>query len=79
VARGFESKQVESQQEAAANRQRIGPPVAPSDAARRAERATLALARTRMAADRERATAPAHKQMLDQAIAELDRKIAALE
>lgn len=79
MARGFESKQVESQQEAAASRQRLGPPVAPTDAARRAERATLTLARKRMEADLERATAPAHRDMIEHAIAELDRKLASLE
>jgi hypothetical protein len=78
MARGFESKAVEAQQDAAANRRPIGPPVDRVDAARRADRATLILARTRMVADLEGASAPAHRHMLEQAIAELDRKIAAL-
>jgi hypothetical protein len=79
MARGFESKSVESQQEAAANRQTVGPPVDRTDAARRAERATLTLARTRMVADLAGASAPAHRQMLEQAIAELDRRIATFD
>jgi hypothetical protein len=79
MARGFESKQVESQQEAAANRLRPGPAVDRQEAARRAERATLTLARTRAAADLEGASAPAHRTMLERAIADLDQRIAALD
>jgi hypothetical protein len=78
VARGFESKSVEAQQEAARERRHVGPPVDREDAARRAERATLTLARTRAARDLEGASAPAHRSMLEQAIADLDRRIAAL-
>ena len=79
MARGFESKQVESQQEEAANRRRPGPAIDRQEAARRAERATLTLARTRAAADLKGASAPAHRTMLEQAIADLDRRIAALD
>jgi hypothetical protein len=78
VARGFESKAVESQQEEAQNRRRPGPPVDRETAARRAERATLMLARTRAAADLRGASAPAHRRMLEQAIADLDQRIASL-
>jgi hypothetical protein len=79
MARGFESKAVEAQQEAAANRRAPGPPVDPADAARRAERATLVLARTRAEADLRGATAAAHRRMLEQAIADLERRITALD
>lgn len=79
VARGFESKSVEAQQEAAQDRRPMGPPVDPEDAARRAERATLALARTRAEADLVGASAPAHRTMLQRAIADLDRRIAAID
>jgi hypothetical protein len=79
VARGFESKSVEAQQEAAAERRRPGPPVDPANARRRSERATLTLARTRAEADLRRASAPAHRQMLEHALAELDRRLADLE
>jgi hypothetical protein len=78
MARGFESKAVEAQQDAARDRLPVGPPIDRSDAARRAERATLALARTRAEADLQRASAPAHRAMLEQAIADLDRRIAAI-
>ncbi|HEU4690413.1 MAG TPA: hypothetical protein VFS23_18730 [Vicinamibacterales bacterium] len=46
------------------------------DAQRRAERATLMLARTRALADLQHACAPAHRAMLEQTIADLDRRLA---
>jgi hypothetical protein len=79
MARGFESKQVEAQQEAAASRPRTGPPVSREHAERATQRATLMLARTRALADLQRACVPAHRAMLEQAIAELDTRLAALE
>jgi hypothetical protein len=78
MARGFESKAVEAQQEAAANRQRPAAAVTPEPAQRRAARATLMLARTRALADLQQACAPAHRAMLEQAIADLDQRLAAL-
>jgi hypothetical protein len=79
MARGFESKSVESQQEAAQQRRPAGPPVDRAEAHRRAERATLMLARARAEADLKGASAPAHRAMLEHAIADLDRRIAAIE
>jgi hypothetical protein len=79
VARGFESKNVEAQQEAAADRRVSGPALDPAEAARRADRATLLLARARAEADLRGASAPAHRTMLEQAIADLDRRIATLD
>ena len=76
MARGWESKAVEAQQEAAADKRRASP--APGASAPSPERATLMLARTRALADLQLACAPAHRAMLEQAIADLDRKIAAL-
>ena len=78
MARGWESKSVEAQQDAAADRRRAAQAPAPADGARSAERATLMLARTRALADLQLACAPAHRAMLEQAIAELDRKLASL-
>lgn len=78
MARGWESKAVESQQDAATERPKGGgAPVSRLDAERRSARATLQLSRARVAADLDRATAPAHRAMLEQAIAELDRQIKA--
>jgi hypothetical protein len=79
MARGFESKSVEAQQDAAADRGLVKPPVNRDAVARRTERDLLALARTRAEADLGKASAAAHRTMLTQAIADLDRRIAALE
>ena len=78
MARGWESKSVEAQQDAAADRGSPKSSVIREDPARRTARTTLTLARTRAQADLERASAAAHRSMLEQAIADLDRKIAAL-
>ena len=76
MARGWESKSVESQQEEAATKSPATAPFDPDEAQRRAERATLMLARTRALADLQHACAPAHRAMLEQAIADLDRRLA---
>lgn len=78
MARGWESKAIESQQESAADARRARPAVNPADASRQAARATLMLARTRALADLQSACAPAHRAMLEQAIAELDQRLAEL-
>ena len=78
MARGWESKAIEAQQDAAATPRQKGPPITPEEAARNAQRATLMLARTRALADLQMACAPAHRAMLEQAIADLDRRLAAL-
>jgi hypothetical protein len=78
VARGWESKAVEAQQDQAAAPRPAGPVLTPDEAARRARRATLMLARTRAQADLQAACAAPHRAMLEQAIAELDRQLAAL-
>jgi hypothetical protein len=78
MARGWESKAVEAQQEAAAAVTGHPAPVSAEEAARRSERMTLQLARTRALSDLQHACAPAHRAMLQQAIADLDRRIEAL-
>jgi hypothetical protein len=75
MARGWESKAVESQQEEAASRESKATAFNPDDARRRAERATLMLARTKALTDLQHASAPAHRTMLEQAIADLDRQL----
>jgi hypothetical protein len=79
MARGWESKSVESQQEASNQRSTDGAVLTPEERARRTQRATLSLARTRALSDLQRACAPAHRAMLEQAIADLDRRLAALD
>ena len=79
MARGWESKSVEAQQDAAADRKTQRPPVSAAEAARRAQKATLLLARSRAQSDLQHACAAAHRSMLEQAIADLDARIAALD
>jgi len=79
MARGWESKSVEVQQEEKVRAGRpTGRPETPDERARRSERGTLSLSRKRAVADLQRATTGAHRQMLEHAIADLDRRIAAL-
>jgi hypothetical protein len=75
MARGWESKSIEAQQEEAAARRAAPPRVDHEDARQRGERATLMLARTRALADLQRACVPAHRAMLERAIADLDRRL----
>ena len=79
MARGWESKAIESQQEDRAQATRPAGPLGPAEAARRAERATLMLARTQALSQLQQACAPAYRGMLEQAIADLDRRLAALD
>jgi len=76
MARGWESKAVEAQQEQA-QRERGAAKDAPSpeDLERRSRRGTLTLARKRAEADLERAKTPAHRAMLEEALAALDRQL----
>jgi hypothetical protein len=74
MARGWESKSVEAQQ---ADRDRHEPAVADSaDPAKTARRRTLELSLTRARADLVRASHPAHRQMLEQAIRTLEEQLA---
>jgi len=75
MARGFESKMVEFQQEEAARTQSAAPALTDAEKARRTQRQGLELARARAAADLARATAPAHRKMLEQALAALDEQL----
>ena len=78
MARGWESKAVEAQQADAATHTPVGRPISADEAARRAHLTTLTLARRRTEADLRSAVASAHRSMLERAIEDLDRKIAAL-
>jgi hypothetical protein len=79
MARGWESKSIEAQQEEASRHQKKAPPRSPADAERADRRRALELSRTRAAADFARATAPAHRKMLERALAALDAQLAALD
>ena len=75
MARGWESKAVEDQQQDAEAAVTPAAAFDPVEAARRAERATLQLARTRALSDLQHACAPAHRAMLEAAIRDLDERI----
>jgi hypothetical protein len=75
MARGWESKSIESQQADAAESRTRRKVLSPEALAIETKHRDLSLARARVAADLERATVPAHRQMLEQALADLDRRI----
>ena len=80
MARGFDSKSVEYQQEEAL---RSGPgkkerPLSEEERGRLQRRQTLKLARARTAADLARAATPAQQEMLRRALASLDSELKAL-
>ena len=75
MARGWESKNVEAQQDERAREQKTGPDLSPDQAARVARRRTLELTRARAAADLAAARSPAHRVMLEAAIKALDEQI----
>jgi hypothetical protein len=78
MARGWESKAVEAQQEEAAHDTRRPRPMSAAEVAKHSERMTLQLARARAQADLQTACAAAHRAMLEQAIADLDQRIKSL-
>ncbi|MDR1990260.1 MAG: hypothetical protein LBQ09_08535 [Acidobacteriaceae bacterium] len=74
MARGFESKDVEFQQ-AEAGRQATGrPALTAHERANRERRHAVQLTLARLCAELDHATAPAHRQMLHDAIATLERE-----
>ena len=77
MARGFESKDVEFQQAEAERQRAAGRGPSPVDRERTEKRRSLELALTRAQGDLAKATSPAHRQMLEQAIAELQRQLTA--
>jgi hypothetical protein len=80
MARGWESKDVESQvAETEAPKQKEGPgQKTPEQLKREQERKDLQLSRTRIANDLASATHPNHRKSLEAALAHLDKKIADL-
>ncbi len=79
MARGWESKSVESQQDEAARGgggDRKNRPLSEEERERHQRRKALELARARTAADLRRAAAPAQQEMLRRALADLDARLA---
>jgi hypothetical protein len=76
MARGWESKSVEQQQEErSAERETVRAKLSPSEKERNRKREGLRLSRERLAQQLRTASKPGHRQMLEQAIAELDRQL----
>ena len=78
MARGWESKSVEAQQEEATRGRVIGPPLSDTERQVLERKRTLELTRLRAAADLDRATAPAHRHMLEQALQAINDQLAQL-
>ncbi|HZB25351.1 MAG TPA: hypothetical protein VE379_04400 [Vicinamibacterales bacterium] len=79
MARGWESKSVEAQQEEATRHRPIARPLSAEERVRADRRRSLELARSRAAGDLDRATAPAHRRMLESALQALDEQLRTLE
>lgn len=84
MARGWESKEVESQMESAAESRRAQaaaaaqPSLSDEQKARQYQLESLQMSRTRVLRDLETAKHPRHKAMLEDALQTLDQRIAAL-
>jgi hypothetical protein len=77
MARGWESKAIEAQQEQSEGEKgrQNAPAMTAEEIQRRSRRATLELARARVFADLQRARTPAHRAMLQDALASLDHQL----
>jgi hypothetical protein len=78
MARGWESKSVESQQEDATRPHPHKSALTPAQQADEERRRTLVLTRARTLADLGRATSSRHREMLEQAIKSLDEQLSSL-
>ena len=76
MARGFESKDVEFQQAEKERGKASGRQLTAEERDAQAKQRTIALALTRAKADLAAARTPAHKRMLADAIAALERQLA---
>lgn len=78
MARGWESKSIEEQQSEVRQQSVPQPQQTPEQIEGRCKRDGLILSRKNAEAQLSRATNPAHRQMLERALADLDREIARL-
>jgi hypothetical protein len=78
MARGWESKSIEGQQDEAARGKARKPALTVAQLVMEDKRRTLSLMRARAADDLSRAVNPSHRSMLEQTIAALDAQIAEL-
>jgi hypothetical protein len=78
MARGWESKSVEAQQEQAAEKSATGPRLTPEEQQRQRQKEGLILSRKRIAGQLASAQNPRYQELLTQSLAELDARIADL-
>jgi len=80
MARGWESKSVEQQQEEMSEqRKTVRAPISPEQQQRNRKREGLLLSRQRLTQQLQAASNSRHRQMLEQAIAELDRQLSSFK
>jgi hypothetical protein len=80
MARGWESKSVEQQQEEMAEqRKTLRTPIPAAEQDRNRKRDGLLLSREHLAHQLQAATSPRHREMLEQSIAELDKQLSSLK
>jgi len=80
MARGWESKSIEQQQEEMLQGRKIAPAPIPSDQQQRnRKRDGLLLSRQRLTQQLQTACNPRHRQQLEQSIAELEKQISSIE
>lgn len=75
MARGFESKDVEFQQAEAERRSSVGRAMSAAEREDAARRRSIELALARSRSEFANATSAAHRRMLEQAIADLERQL----
>ncbi len=79
MARGWESKSVESQQEESTRQRSARPaPLTEQERAGLERRGTLELARARAVADLQRARSGAHREMLQRTLEAIEQELASL-
>lgn len=78
MARGWESKSVEAQQDEAARTRTVRRPLTEQQRADADRRKTLELSKARAADDLTRATSPNHRRMLEQALQAIDEQLTKL-
>jgi hypothetical protein len=80
MARGWESKSVEQQQEEMAEQRKPArAQISPNQQQRNRKREGLLLSRQRLTQQLQAADNPRHRQMLEQAIAEVDRQLSSFK
>jgi hypothetical protein len=75
MARGWESKSIEQQQQEASAQKILRQPLSPDQITRENRRKGLELSRQRMVQQMEAASNPRYRQMLERALRDLDKEL----